>query len=240
MRAVQSELYKIFAHHPKIPCSIDSKNRRSCKKCRFDKCIESGMKISYVKSLEEKCQKILQTQKTLSPIKFTDNFCEKSKLETLSLLKSDCWNKDVFKVYDSIPNLFMQHFCKCDMSFTAKAIEDSEKIDLELVKANALCHLKIDCVTNDATTLVKHNFYRFIVFLNAVTFARKYFRNQDIIHFGMKHRSESREIDGMLKLVESLGFKENPKVTYEHIYSSPWASNWEIEQEHAYLYTVSF
>ncbi len=29
-------------------CVIDSKNRRSCKKCRFEKCLSAGMKPNWV------------------------------------------------------------------------------------------------------------------------------------------------------------------------------------------------
>ncbi len=29
-------------------CLIDSKNRRSCKKCRFEKCLAAGMKPNWV------------------------------------------------------------------------------------------------------------------------------------------------------------------------------------------------
>ena len=41
MRAAQSDLYKTFYHS--FDCKIDAENRKSCKKCRFEKCCTVGM-----------------------------------------------------------------------------------------------------------------------------------------------------------------------------------------------------
>ena len=48
LRAVSSSYYQIFQHNPINNCIIDSKNRKSCKKCRFEKCLQVGMKIAFV------------------------------------------------------------------------------------------------------------------------------------------------------------------------------------------------
>ena len=32
------------------PCTIDSKSWRSCQKCRFDKCLEAGMKVEMLEN----------------------------------------------------------------------------------------------------------------------------------------------------------------------------------------------
>ena len=48
MRSVQSSNYRIFHHDGSGECVIDSKTRKSCKKCRFDKCLEAGMKVTFV------------------------------------------------------------------------------------------------------------------------------------------------------------------------------------------------
>ena len=41
-------------------CLIDSKTRKNCKKCRFAKCLSVGMRVSWVLTQEERCQRMLQ------------------------------------------------------------------------------------------------------------------------------------------------------------------------------------
>merc|ERR1711935_148353 len=41
-------------------CLIDSKTRKNCKKCRFAKCTSVGMRVSWVLTHEERCQRMLQ------------------------------------------------------------------------------------------------------------------------------------------------------------------------------------
>ena len=58
LRAVQSSYYQIFQHNKNNNCIIDSKNRKSCKKCRFEKCLEVGMKIAFVQKPVPKLGKL--------------------------------------------------------------------------------------------------------------------------------------------------------------------------------------
>ena len=39
------------------PCQITKENRKSCKKCRLEKCFEIGMKSTWVMTDEEKDEK---------------------------------------------------------------------------------------------------------------------------------------------------------------------------------------
>ena len=61
LRAVQSSYYQIFQHNKNNNCIIDSKNRKSCKKCRFEKCLQVGMKIAFVQKPVSKSGKSWQT-----------------------------------------------------------------------------------------------------------------------------------------------------------------------------------
>ena len=82
MRATQSDLYKTFIHGHN--CVIDSKNRSSCKMCRFNKCLEVGMKINYVKTLEEKCKKLVKSSQNIEQFKSSSTaFEEKEALEAI-------------------------------------------------------------------------------------------------------------------------------------------------------------
>ena len=57
---------------------------------------------------------------------------------------------------------------------------------------------------------------------------------QEFIDYGLIHRHESSEIDTLMTLLECLGtgLKGQCKIEYETMYSSPWASHLDIEEEH--------
>jgi len=53
-RSVQSKYYEIFECKKEKNCKINSETRKNCQFCRFKKCLESGMKPSWVLSDEER------------------------------------------------------------------------------------------------------------------------------------------------------------------------------------------
>lgn len=53
-RSVQSKYYEIFECKKDKDCKINSETRKNCQFCRFKKCLESGMKPSWVLSDEER------------------------------------------------------------------------------------------------------------------------------------------------------------------------------------------
>ena len=63
-------LYKLFFENPvylmfsEKGCLMTSKTRKNCKKCRFSKCLSVGMKVTWVLSEEERCQRMLQRTKS--------------------------------------------------------------------------------------------------------------------------------------------------------------------------------
>merc|ERR1712110_475621 len=69
-RSVQSQQYTVFecnsdnqARSPIFPCRIDSKSRKSCKKCLFERCLTSGMRTAWVLTEEERKARLLKRNK---------------------------------------------------------------------------------------------------------------------------------------------------------------------------------
>ena len=59
-RSVQSQQYHLFVCSTDSSCNLESKSRKCCKKCRFEKCLNIGMRPSWVLTPEERCQRMLQ------------------------------------------------------------------------------------------------------------------------------------------------------------------------------------
>merc|ERR1712012_835918 len=53
-RSVQSKYYEIFECKKDKSCLVNAQTRKNCQFCRFKKCLESGMKTSWVLSDEER------------------------------------------------------------------------------------------------------------------------------------------------------------------------------------------
>ena len=49
MRSVKNSMFEKFKHNTLDgQCVIDSKTRQSCKKCRYEKCLQAGMRNAFV------------------------------------------------------------------------------------------------------------------------------------------------------------------------------------------------
>lgn len=59
-RSVQSNHYKVFECLENRKCPVDSKGRKGCKYCRFQKCLANSMKISYVMTDQERKDRIMK------------------------------------------------------------------------------------------------------------------------------------------------------------------------------------
>eukprot|EP00095_Tigriopus_kingsejongensis_P006368 maker-scaffold42_size484952-snap-gene-3.25 protein:Tk06368 transcript:maker-scaffold42_size484952-snap-gene-3.25-mRNA-1 annotation:"retinoid x" len=59
-RSVQNQHHPIFKCTGSGNCTIDSKSWKSCKFCRYQKCLQAGMKPAYVQSQEQRKERILQ------------------------------------------------------------------------------------------------------------------------------------------------------------------------------------
>lgn len=166
MRAVQTQFYTLFDHNAKVKCAIDSKNRRSCKKCRFEKCLQVGMKIKYVKTAQNRCHQILNSME--KPKFFMDYFVEKSNIEDLEKMKMTSTYGDMYQYYVSRPDLFITHLCT--PIFTQKDTEEFDEPDRVWSFASTKYLTEQDGVDIDAEVLFRHNYQRFLQFEYASAF----------------------------------------------------------------------
>ena len=174
MRSVQSQIYQTFQKCPlNSECVIESKSRKSCKSCRFQKCLSVGMKIAYVMTFEEKRQMLISAKTKLhKPLELT--FQDANKQETLML-----WNKFQFIGYSEIYKCYvnnMQHAVRhFDLQRVHSAYDNVENeqfddyLDFELLRRFVVDFFKTNGQGSvDANKLFKHNFHRMKTFYYAV------------------------------------------------------------------------
>ena len=236
MRAVQSELYKDFIHAGK--CIINSENRRSCKKCRFEKCLEVGMKMSYVKTLEEKCQKIVATVKndTIPEVQFPD-FPEQNYSDFYdSSWETAAWF--IYEAYIKSPSAFLAHICQS--SEVAMDTDDFlnflEHTDTLIFSNFAKLQTEKDGVSAEACqVLLKTNFTRLQAVQNILVFMEHFSEIERFIDFGRHNRDKSHGMDQLIALWDRHGSNVF-SLDYELFFASPWALDKDIENEHRFIY----
>ena len=172
LRSVQSNTYKKF--HEKqcnSECLLTQpKSPKRCKKCRFEKCLAVGMKVSYVKSFEQ-----INLQKKIGkPLELV--FSEENQMEVLN-----CWDKIwlssicdfSFKMYAKNEKHLIRHFTLTIWGTNEnQEIEDFDKyINVQRMQSYALNYFKVEHQScSDAFKLLKHNFDRMMTFNEAVCF----------------------------------------------------------------------
>ena len=242
MRSVQSGLYKVFCQGHAAKCEINSSNRQSCKKCRFEKCLEVGMKIAYVKSLEERCQKVMLSQKIEKP-KLSEYFDENFALADYNDKKIKVEVEFMFHFYSDKPGLFIEHFCTVMPGNPSdQMLEEWSKIDrLFLVQSMQTCAKMDNVSAQDANVLLNHNYDKFhtlsymLVFKNQAPWHDQFFKFIHLI--GNNKRPVNAEINLLMELLDQFGDATNrPKVTYDQVFVSPWAAHVEIEDEHEKIF----
>ena len=181
-RSVQNNHYKRFeclvlATSTSLKnCPVTSQTRKSCKKCRFEKCIAIGMRINWVLSDEERCQRMLQRSKSrikkaaaaaAVPVTFM-NFtrAEKDRAEMLYDVTMEIFNRLYYKMYASdlgmLRSMFVHGFEGRPFSFLE--VKFFESMDRFVITELMFKMFRIHNINDVKVTqvLAKHNVPRLI------------------------------------------------------------------------------
>ena len=236
MRAVQTDTYETFLHTHQ--CVIDSISRTSCKKCRFAKCLEVGMKISYVKVNQEQCHKLAIVQNAgvviqkRTPLLSLDFLQERSTLEDLYEHYFATSGHIYYECFAKNPSAFLDQICQVPQQ--TQSVEEfmafMDYMDVLAFSTFASNMTKKDRVIEDAKVLYKHNFARLQTFCFISCFVGSD-TLEEFIKFGQNNRQTSWNVEQLMSMHDQYG-KPNAHIEYDMYFASPWSSSVNVEYEH--------
>ena len=239
MRAITCDLYKTFAHNANNAtgkqCIIESIGRKSCKKCRFDKCLEAGMNIKYVN--KQNCAKPSKTNCDVNAVQPTNYFVEKEALEKVFDMHWASSYQITFDCYGKSPKIFVDHVCQTQTCVsTDEFLKFAEYLDSFCIRnlANLLAHHSE--IEEDIKFLLKVNSARVSNFYFALMFLDDWTDPEEFIEYGRQNRDKSVTINEMMNLYDTYGKKTRIQFQYKTYFSSPWAEHSGIEEEHKRIY----
>lgn len=236
-RSVQTGQYAQFAclnRNPNQICPVDSKTRKSCKKCRFDMCLEAGMRIKWVLNPEERRERVIKRTKNSNnnlPKQVTFHFTTEEKEFVLRLHKEDndtIWG-NYFNILARHPNYFFEIIkTMWDMtsSLSHESVQEAKALNQRclndyLVRGGRLIGV-LD--GHDLDILLRHNSSRHKGLCSSVVEQDTYVIDQYLTSFynyGVEHRHESPSIDAVVNRMDDLKLAERKlTVDYDPIYTS--------------------
>ena len=168
MRSIKCDLYKDFKHARK-GCIIESIGRRSCKKCRFEKCLQVGMKIAYVSKTNGSV-----TPAVIHKPRLSVNFTEKSALEQLYDNHFSLSMNITFDVYSQSPKAFLTQVCQVASFNTEDFLKLTEFMDTRILREFATKMTINDDISEDMDLLLKTNHARLQSFYGALIYLVSY------------------------------------------------------------------
>ena len=240
MRSVRSTKFRTFKHREE--CVIDSKTRKSCKKCRFDACLQAGMKVSYVHhpnleksstvsnlNQEIKQVKILTNELQIEEEQFLNNLYDTVK-RTETQTTFDVYVKNIQLICPQLVNLKYVH--------TNKDIELMYRLN-KFVHKQFVHSLGKQINSDDINELFEHNYGRFRAFQYAIWFNDELIRTNYANEL-LDHAIEDDTVHGDAKdiFIQVAKSEKMTRSSYVSFFDSPWANSAEIEIEHWKLHQV--
>ena len=170
-RAVKKETHSKLHCLEKLNCTIDSKSWKSCKRCRFNRCLESGMRIQWVwnkteckmKAIKRSRNQLKQSQSNFKrELSLTDKFTLDDEILIKGLMTAslDFTYKELIKFYARNPNTFD---IVLDATYLCRPLTRDCMKNIELFMSYSMRQFygdfrdMVDIVTLDQTKLVMKN-----------------------------------------------------------------------------------
>ncbi len=180
-RSVQSGFYSYFKclTTKSKPCVIESKSRKSCKKCRFAKCIDVGMKIAYVLDKEERCKRMVSQyhagpKANLSQQDFSSD--DLGQLENLYKYFMIHLYGNICEVYASNFRIMWEQMRPTfkDQPLTFNQVQESEQMDFfGITKASHHLARHVGLSSDsDIQILTRNSYYKIQAIYNSIYFVR--------------------------------------------------------------------
>ena len=243
-RSVQSKQHMIFSCPGKESnqtCIIDSKSRRSCKKCRYDKCLKAGMRAVWVLTPEERKRRV--QMRTFPKV-------EKATILQFTNEERKIVDRLIDMVYSFSYAKYYQRFGEdldafkgwmnavyCSKPMTYEALKRFEEIDKKaMIEAGfkvLLCAVGNESLPPELLLdLVKRNFTKVFGFYWSV-----FCESQDMEEYMrefIRYGEENPDVPGAAPVLEILRDLRGRKTSwnYDLIYCSPWAACVDIEERH--------
>lgn len=231
-------------------CKINSKSRKSCKKCRFVRCINCGMRRAWVLSDEDRMKRLLQRTNKRNQLsikkQMTFHFTHEEKLlvERLKCMIYAYGYSAYYETFGEDLEIFRAYVNAIynRQPIPYRVIKKIEGIDKRAMveKGFQLLDTALEgniVKMNLQQTLVRHNYVSLFGFYWAV-FCEACDMEEfmsEFISYGLQHRNEPG-VEALLHEVSKLNLTDKKSAwTYDMIYFSPWAPCADIEQRHLKL-----
>ena len=242
MRSVRSKKFGTFEHRAE-ECVIDSKTRKSCKKCRFDACLQAGMKVSYVHHPNlEKSSTVSNLNQEIKQVKILTNELQIEEEQFLNNLYDTVKRTETQTTFDIyVKNIQLI----CPQLVNLKYVHTNKDIEL-MYRLNKFVHKQLvhtlgkQINSDDINELFEHNYGRFRAFQYAIWFNDELIRTKYANEL-LGHAIKDETVHGDAKDIFIQIVKSDKLITrssYVSFFDSPWANSAETEIEHWKLHQV--
>ena len=231
-------------------CRIDSKSRKSCKHCRFLRCISCGMRPGWVLSDEDRMKRLLQRNKKRNQLSIKNQITfhftqeEKQLVERLQSLIFAAGYSAYYETFGDDLEIFRSYvnaiYYRQPIKY--RVIKKIENIDKKAMieKGFHLLDTILDVSkihTNLKQALVRHNYVALFGFYWAV-FCEACDMEEfmsEFMSYGLNHRN-APGVESLLQEMGKLNLEDKKSAwAYDMIYFSPWAPCADIEERHLKL-----